>query len=809
MHSISHYLQNKEILLIDGAMGTQLQEKGMPANANPAEFALNNKNIIKQVHLDYLRAGTNIILTSTFGGTKFKLPSSLSVHEYNKCMAEVAREAVNEAKQAGFSHPMFVAGDVGPTGLLIRPLGNEEPMTLFEAYKEQVIGLVAGGVELIFIETQFDIAEAKLAVAAAKSVCDLPIFISMTFEGESTLTGTSPKVFAATMENMQVDAIGVNCGAGPEQMLPIVEELLKYSKLPVFAEPNAGLPELINDETVFRLPAEPFAELTYTIAEIGASLLGGCCGTSPKHIACLKEELKKTFDITKQITRKEHSSVQITSRSELVLLGALHPIALIGERINPTGKKLLSAEFQNSSATLAMQYAEEQIASGANLLDVNVGAAHVDEKKFLPFMVEQLISKYTMPLVLDSSDTQALINALPYYPASCLVNSISGEEQKMEILAPHVKLWGCPTVLLPLKGSELPTSAKERINIIEDLLKKAEKYGLSKEMLLVDVLALTAASDPSAPRAALQTLEYCRSLGIASTIGLSNISFGLPARELINAAFLSLAAAAGLNSCIGNPMNTRFKEELDSVNLLLGHDKQASNFIENYANYSAKSNSQDLNKANKAQSQKEELNLESAIITGNKEEIIKLLETELSKGTQAFEIINSTLIPALNIVGDKYEKKEYFLPQLLRSAETMQKAFKHLKPLLTNDASMQKGKIILATVEGDIHDIGKNIVALVLENHGYTILDLGKDVKAETILEEAQKNNVDAIGLSALMTTTMPRMKECVELMKKQGLEYKVFIGGAVVTEDYAQSIDAIYAQDAVSTVKLLEKVLN
>ncbi len=809
MHSISYYLQNKELLLIDGAMGTQLQEKGMPANANPAEFAISNKNIIKQVHIDYLRAGTNIILTSTFGGTKFKLPSSLSVHEYNKCMAQVAIEAVQETKQAGFSHPMFVAGDIGPTGLLIRPLGNEEPQTLFDAYKEQVMGLVAGGVDLIFIETQFDIAEARLAVAAAKSVCDLPIFVSMTFEGETTLTGSSPKVFAATMQNMQVDAIGVNCGAGPEEMLPIVSELLAYSTLPVFAEPNAGLPELINDETVFRLPAEPFAKLTYSIAEIGASLLGGCCGTSPKHIACLKEELQKPFDITKQVSRKSNSGVQVTSRSELVLLGATYPIALIGERINPTGKKLLSSEFQNSSSNLAMQYAEEQIAHGANLLDVNVGAAHVDEQTFLPFMVEQLISKYTMPLVLDSSDTKALINALPYYPASCLVNSISGEEQKMESLAPHVKLWGCPTVLLPLKGKELPTSAKERIYVIEHLLKEAEKHGLSKDMLIVDVLALTAASDPSAPRAALDTLEFCRSLGLTTTIGLSNISFGLPARELINAAFLSLAAAAGLNSCIGNPMNRRFKEELDSVNLLLGYDKQASNFIKNYANYSAKPESPQRLTTNEKQVQKQEIDIESAIITGNKEEIVKLLDLELSKGTQAFDIINSTLIPALNIVGEKYEKKEFFLPQLLRSAETMKRAFAHLKPLLKNNAIVEKAKILLATVEGDIHDIGKNIVGLVLENHGYSILDLGKDVKAQTILDEAQKHNVDAIGLSALMTTTMPRMKEVIELMKEQGLNYKVFIGGAVVTDDYAQSIGATYAQDAVSTVKVLEKILS
>lgn len=803
MEHILYYLNKKELLLIDGAMGTQLQAKGMPSNANPAEFAMHNKDIIKQIHIDYLRAGTNCILTSTFGGTKFKLPSSLSVYEYNKAMAQVARIAIQEC---GMNQPMFVAGDIGPTGLLLRPLGNEEPQTLFDAYKEQAQALADGGVDLLFIETQFDIAEARIAVAAAKSACNLPIFVSMTFEGASSLTGSSPKVFAATMENMKVDAIGVNCGAGPEEMLPIVKELLASSSLPVFAEPNAGLPELINNETVFRLPAKPFAEHTALLAHYGASLLGGCCGTSPEHIATLKKELEKPFDTSLKIERRSSSAVRITSRSEIITLGADYPIRLIGERINPTGKKLLSAEFQASSVKLAMKYAEEQIETGANLLDVNVGAAHVDEVAFLPTVVEELIAKYTTPLVLDSSNAQALIKAIPVYPASCLVNSISGEDMRMETLAPTIKLWGCPTVLLPLKGSTLPATAKDRIAIIDDLLIKAENYGLTKDMLLVDVLALTAASDPTAPKAALETLEYCRKNGLATTIGLSNISFGLPARELINSAFLSLAAAAGLNSCIGNPMNSRFKEELDSVNLLLGHDKQARYFIERYANYTA--NQQNVYV--KKEKQVQELTLESAVITGNKENIISLIEEELKKGTEAFNIINEKLIPALNIVGEKYEAKEYFLPQLLRSAETMQQAFKFLKPMLTQDASLQKGKIILATVEGDIHDIGKNIVGLVLENHGYTIIDLGKDVKASTILEEAKKHNVDAVGLSALMTTTMPRMQEFIELMNATNNTYKVFIGGAVVTQDYADSIGAdAYAKDAVSTVRILEKILN
>ncbi len=804
MAFIKHLLSTNEVLLIDGAMGTQLQEKGMPSNANPAQFALENKNIIKQIHIDYLKAGTNIIITSTFGGNRYKLPSDISVHEYNKSMAEVAKEAI---KDSGLTHPMFVAGDLGPTGLLLRPLGEADPQTIFHAYQEQVLGLYAGGVDIIFIETQFDLAEARLAVAAAKSVCDLPIFVSMTFEGATSLTGTSPKVFAATMENLGVHAIGVNCGAGPEEMLPIVEELLANSNLPVFAEPNAGLPELINNETVFRLPAEPFAELTYKIAQKGALMLGGCCGTGPKHIANLKKLLENGIDDEQFIKRRNDNAVRITSRSQLVSIGEAHSLKLIGERINPTGKKALSAEFQNSSIGLAMQYADEQINAGANLLDVNVGAAHVDEAVFLPYIVEQLTSKYTIPLVLDSSNSDALKYAILTYPASCLVNSISGEENKMEELAPTAKLLGSPTVLLPLKGKNLPTTSKDRIIIIEDLVKKALDLGLRKELLLIDVLALTAASDPYAPKAALETLEFCRKNKLATTIGLSNISFGLPAREIINSSFLSLAAASGLNSCIANPENKKFKESFDSVNLLLNHDKNAENFIKNYANYSSQNQGQVLEKK---EEEKLEENLENAIIKGDKENIINLLEKELAQGAKAFDIINSNLIPALNIVGEKYEKKEYFLPQLLRSAETMQKAFKFLKPLLSSDAALEKATIILATVEGDIHDIGKNIVGLVLENHGYKVIDLGKDVKAQAILEAAKEHQVHAVGLSALMTTTMPRMEEFTKLLKEDGFNCKVWIGGAVVTQDYAEYIGAdAYAKDAVSTVRILENILK
>ncbi len=793
-------------LFIDGATGTMLQALGMPAGVNPAQFCLARPDIVRSMHAAYAEAGADILLTPTFGGNACKLPSDIDAEFFNRSMAENAKLFAREMS-ARMGRELFIAGDMGPTGHFVSPLGDLPPEELLEIFRRQVRGLAAGGVDLIFIETQFDLAEARLAVAATHMECDLPVFISMTFEDGVSLTGSTPEIFAATMENMGADAVGVNCGAGPEAMLLVAKRMRKACSLPVFAEPNAGLPELVNGETVFRLAPEPFAEKTARFAACGIHVLGGCCGTTPEHIRLLRE--KVLAQEASYSGRSTFGGLSLTSRSSLVRIGADMPVTLIGERVNPTGKKALSAEFQAGSFDLALRYAAEQVEAGTKVLDVNVGAPGVDEVHFLPALAQQLVAQFTTPLCLDSSNPAALVAALPWHPGSALLNSINGEPGKMEMLGPLCRTWGAPFILLPLQGKHLPSSASERIAIIEALLKQAEAMHIPRRLIMVDVLALTAASDSSAPCECLETVRWCTRNGLPTTMGLSNISFGLPARELVNAGFLQMAAGAGLSCCIGNPGNITLREALDTANLLLGRDPQAGHFISMYSSW--KRNAESDGAIRKKTGETETLTLEEAVIRGKKEDVIGLVEQELAKGADPFALVKERLIPAISEVGARYERKEYFLPQLLRSAETMQTAFARVKPLLEKESSAEKRPVVvLATVEGDIHDIGKNIVALMLGNHGYDIVDLGKDVKAETILEAAVTSKASLIGLSALMTTTMPRMEDTVKLVKRRGLSCKIMVGGAVVTREYAESIGADgYAADAVEAVRLAAKLVS
>lgn len=797
------------MLFVDGATGTMLQALGMPAGINPARFCLERPDVVRGVHTAYAEAGADILLTATFGGSAFKLPPDIEPVAFNAAMARHAR-AVADELSGRLGRPLFVAGDIGPSGHFVSPLGDVEPEALVGAFRAQVRGLVQGGADLLFIETQFDLAEVRAAVAAAHQECDLPVFASMTFEDGVSLTGSSPEIFAATMSNMGVDAVGVNCGAGPEQMLLVAERLLAACDLPVFAEPNAGLPELLDGQTVFRLGPAPFAEKTALFAERGVQVLGGCCGTTPEHITALRRAVLARGETARSVPRPVFAGVTLTSRSSLVRIGGEEPLALIGERVNPTGKKLLSAEFQAGTCDLALRYAGEQVDAGTPVLDVNVGAPGVPEETFLPALVRKLVARHGTPLCLDSSNADALIRALPWHPGSALLNSISGEPGRMEKLGPLCRLWGAPFVLLPLEGRHLPTTARERVTVLEALLAQAEALGIPRRLVLVDVLALTAASDPDAPRACLDTIRWCVERGLPTTIGLSNISFGLPARDLVNAGFVQMAAGAGLSSCIGNPGNTRLREALDTANLLLGRDPQAGRFVARYADWKATapvtSAVGDTDRDGKTP-----LTLEEAVIRGNKDAVIGLVEAELARGADPFVLVRERLIPAINEVGARYERKEYFLPQLLRSAETMQTAFARVKPLLEKEqGGNERPVIMLATVEGDIHDIGKNIVALLLGNHGYDVVDLGKDVKASHIVDEACRCKASLIGLSALMTTTMPRMEDTVRLVRERGVACRVMVGGAVVTPEYAESIGADgYAADAVEAVRVAGRLLQ
>ena len=532
--------------------------------------------------------------------------------------------------------------------------------------------------------------------------------------------------------------------------------------------------------------------------------MGGCCGTTPDHIAALRRAVDAVGPCPAPAVTP--SGIVLTTRTRLVRVSPAEPFKIIGERINPTGKKDLQAELQAGEYGLAMRFASEQVALGAPILDVNVGAPMVDEALLLPELVQRLTGKYAEPLSLDSSHAEAIAAALPFCPGSPLVNSISGEADRMEHLGPLCRQWGAPFILLPIQGRKLPVKAADRIAIIEDMLDKAAMLGIPRRLVLVDVLALAVASKAEAAREGLETIRWCAAHGLATTIGLSNISFGLPARELVNTTFLSMAMGAGLSSCIANPSSGRLREAKAAGDVLMGHDRDAAAFVNGYATWTpGNGGTADAAAFARAAAQ----TVEEAVILGDRESVVGLVEKELEAGADPFELVRGRLIPAITEVGSKYERREYFLPQLLRSAETMQTAFARLKPLLEREADAEAQKtIVVATVEGDIHDIGKNIVSLMLGNHGFKVVDLGKDVKAEAIVEAAVAHKADLIGLSALMTTTMVRMRDTVDLVKQRGLGVDVMVGGAVVTPAFAESIGANYSSDAVDAVRLAKSLI-
>ncbi|SCM70748.1 Homocysteine S-methyltransferase [uncultured Desulfovibrio sp.] len=784
-------------LFLDGAMGTMLQASGLPAGTSPEEFCMENPDILRGIHASYLKAGVDILTSCTFGGNSYKLPKEMDVFAFNKRMATVARAAAADVPRPG-DRPVFVAGNVGPTGHFIKPLGPVEPRELIEAFAQQIRGLVAGGVDLIFIETQFDLAEARAAVVAARQECDLPVMVSMTFEQGVSLTGSTPTIFAETMQNMGVDVVGTNCSLGPEQMKPVVAELLGVCACPVMAEPNAGLPELHGTKTVFPLGPEGFAQKTAPFAHMGAQVLGGCCGTTPDHLAALSQALQGLGEIS--APRIERRGICLTSRSQLVRIGTGQPLAIIGERINPTGKKQLTLELQEGRFDTAMQFADAQLEAGATVLDVNVGAPLVDETTLLPELVQRLVGRLTVPLSVDSSNAQAIANALPYCPGSFLVNSISGEAGRMELLGPLCRDYGAPFILLPLEGATLPEKAAERIRTVESLIRRAEQLGIPRRLLMVDILALAVSSSPDGARQCLEMTRWCSSEGLPTTLGLSNLSFGLPARDLLNATFLAYAAGAGLSSCIANPSAQRLREAADALKVLGEHDPHAASFISGYAGWKPGEGSvlQRQGGGGAAKS------LGEAVLNGDRENVLPLLEAELKSGAEPFTLVQEVLIPAITEVGARYERREYFLPQLIRAAETMQTAFAHLKPLLeAGRGPEERPVVVMATVEGDIHDIGKNIVSLLLGNHGFDVVDAGKDVPAETIVACALEHKASIIGLSALMTTTMVRMEDTIQIVKEKGLPIKVMVGGAAVTQAFADSIGAdAYCADAVGAVR-------
>jgi len=792
-------LSDNSILIFDGAMGTLLQARGLPPGASPEMWGMDNPGVVRGVHEEYLKAGARVVTSNTFGATRFKLPSGADVRAVSAAQARVARQAAGENN--------FVAGSVGPTGHFVEPLGTLSMRELVDAFALQIEGLAEGGADLIIAETHFDLAEAKAVVLAARRACDLPVAILMTFEPGGSLTGTPSATFADTMQNLGVDLLGVNCGLGPEQMLSIAGDFLPRIDTPFFIKPNAGIPRLENGVTVFPMGPEEFAQGMVPFLDMGAKCVSGCCGTTPAHISALAARAAgRTW------TRPEPAQgrpLVLTSRSKSVCVGVGLPSVCIGERINPTGKKVLTAELQGGVFTEAVRLAEEQVSAGAGVLDVNVGAPMVAEEVLLPALAKELTARFLLPLCLDSNKVQAIEEALWAVPGSALVNSISGEPGRMEELGPLCKLHGAPFILLPLAGKKLPVTASERIAAIEALLVKAESLGIPKRLIMVDALALTVSSKPEAARHCLETIRHCATVwGLPTTLGLSNISFGLPARELLNATFLAMCQGAGLTAHISNPSTPLPREVGYATEVLLARDPQAGRFIANLSEWKYGGGGD-----GKAREVKEAAvaSLREAVVAGRKEAVLSMVEDALDRGEAPSDILNGHLIPGIMDVGVLYEKKQYFLPQLLLSAEAMQAGFARLKPLLEAEAKGEaKPRIVLATVEGDIHDIGKNIVGLMLQNHGFEVIDLGKDVPAERIVAAAAEHSAGVIGLSALMTTTMVRMEDTVKLLKERGMSQKVMVGGAVVTDAYARSIGAHgHAADAVEAVRLAKRLMD
>jgi len=794
MSDFRSLLTDSCIHFFDGGFGALLQSRGLPPGIAPEAYGLVHPEAVAAIHAEYVAAGAEIITTNTFGGTRFKLEPGADARALNREMARVAKQAVDGRA--------FVAGSVGPSGHFIAPLGPLSLREMVAAYKEQIQGLAEGGADLIQIETQFDLAELKAAVIAAREVCGLPVSVSMTFEGAQSLTGTSPLTFIDTMQNMGVDIVATNCSAGPEQLVEIVRAMLPRLSTPLLVQPNAGLPQLDADgRTRFPLGPEDFARQCRVFAELGAKILGGCCGTTPAHIRALRAEVGSMAYA--KPAPADASPMVLTCRSCSVAFGGENPLRIIGERINPTGKKVLAEELVNNGHGEALRLATEQMAQGAAVLDVNVGAPMVDEKVVLPSLALALSGRFEVPLSIDSPDAEALENALWTQPGSPLVNSISGEPGRMERLGPLCKKFGAPFILLPLEGRKLPVTAAERIAVIERLLAQSDALGIPRRLIMVDALVLTVSSKPLAARHCLDTIRHCREVwGLPTTMGLSNVSFGLPARELLNSTFLSMSMACGLSSCIANPASNRLREAQAAAEVLLGRDDQAGRYIGGYAGWTAGSGGAAAAQA--APGAKAKTPAE-AVIMGDKAGLLAMIEAQLAEGADPFALVDGALIPGILEVGEKYERKEYFLPQLLRSAETMQAGFARLEPLLVaSGRAEKKTPIVMATVEGDIHDIGKNIVCLMLKNHGFEVFDLGKDIPAERIVDEAQRVGAKVIGLSALMTTTMVRMEDTVRLIRERGLNIRVMIGGAVVTEAFAASIGADgFSRDAVAAVRL------
>ncbi len=782
------------ILIFDGAMGTMLQSSGLKLGELPEILNITDSKIIIEIHKAYIEAGANVITTNTFGANEIKLKNS------NFSVEKIIHSAVENAKIATKNKQAYIALDIGPIGELLEPMGT---LTFDEAYsifKRQIIQGVKSGVDLILIETMTDLYEAKAAVLAAKENSDLPVFCTMSFESDKrTFTGCNATSMVMVLEGLGVDALGVNCSLGPKEIEPIIDEISNISKVPVMVQPNAGLPNIIKGDTIFNILPEEFAVYGAKFKEKGVKVIGGCCGTTDRHIESLVKALKKV-----EIKDKKYSPLSgVCTPTKAVIIDQ---VKVIGERINPTGKKLFKEALRNGDIDYILREAIAQVDAGAHILDVNVGLPEINEEEIMVKVIKEIQSILDVPLQIDSTNAKAIEMGLRYYNGKAIVNSVNGENKVLENILPIVKKYGAAVVGLTLDDRGIPSSGEERFRIAEKIVKTAESYGIDKKDIYIDCLTLTAAAQQEDVKETLKALSLVKEkLNVKTVLGVSNVSFGLPNREILNKTFLAASLFAGLDLPIINPLNKDIMDIIVASKVLWNEDKGAKEYLKYNENISKEQISikKDVNNIQD--------DLFKIILNGIKEEA-QIATVKLLENKQPLEIVNEYIIPALDIVGEKYENGHIFLPQLIQSAETVKESFKVIKDKLRKgtDAEISKGKIVLATVKGDIHDIGKNIVKVLLENYNYEIIDLGKDVSKEKIVKAVIKNNVKLIGLSALMTTTVKNMEETIYELKRAKPDCVVMVGGAVLNEEYANMIKAdFYAKDAKESVTIAKKVLG
>lgn len=797
-------LTENKLLFLDGATGSNLQKRGMPTGVCPEKWILEHEDIFIGLQREYVEAGCNVLYAPTFTSNRIKLQEfglESQIKEMNHRLVSLSKKAADGK--------CYVAGNLTMTGQQLAPMGSLDFEELVDIYKEQITYLAEAGVDLLVVETMMSLQESRAALIAAKEVCELPVMVTMTFEADGrALYGTDVLTAAITLESLGADAFGINCSTGPAQMVPMFEKIASAVKIPLIAKPNAGMPVLDEDgNTVYGLGCEEFAKEVRLLWGKGASILGGCCGTTPEHIKAMISSLKAEGVKERVYEKKCH----VTSERMTVSFDTQSPFMIVGERINPTGKKKLQEELRKKSMEMVLEFASRQEEKGASILDVNMGMDGVDEKELMLKAIEELSMAMNLPLSIDSSYIEVCEAALRRYPGRALLNSISLETEKIEKLLPIAKKYGAMFVLLPVSDEGLPQNLEEKKEIIEQILERAYLLGFTKEDIVVDGLVTTVGANKKAALETLETIRYCKEKGITTTCGLSNISFGLPERIVVNTAFLTMAVQEGLTMAIANPDQELLVAAAFASDLLLKKEDSDIRYIEKMQNISISAAATPKDKASKEKTERTKTtSLYEMVIKGKKNTIAEETKRLLEQGMDANELLHESLLPAIQDVGDFFDKGTYFLPQLIASAEAMKNSIALLQPsLLKQSDRKDMPTIVVATVEGDIHDIGKNLVVLMLQNYGYNVIDLGKDVPKEQIVDRAMETHAAVIGLSALMTTTMQEMKEVIRYAKEKKCDAKIIIGGAVITQEYAEQIGADgYSKDAADAVKLVQRLL-